>query len=148
MNEHITPTPTSTPAFQYGMRFTVGAHSARHVRRILRSYLGLWGMPGLADDASLALTELLANVVRHVPDRRCALLIERGPDGVRVEVRDESPVLPRLLGSSPEDESGRGLALVDAVVHKWGVSQTGAPGKTVWFECRDVPRPDGGSLGR
>ncbi|MFG2758416.1 ATP-binding protein [Streptomyces wuyuanensis] len=148
MNEHITPAPTSTPASQYGMRFTVGAHSARHVRRILRSYLGLWGMPGLADDASLALTELLANVVRHVPDRRCALLIERGPEGVRVEVRDESPVLPRLLGSSPEDESGRGLALVDAVVHKGGVSQTGAPGKTVWFECRDVPRPDGGSLGR
>lgn len=136
MNEHITPTSTPTPASQYGMRFTVGAHSARHVRRILRSYLGLWGMPGLADDASLALTELLANVARHVPDRRCALLIERGPEGVRVEVRDESPVLPRLLSASSEDESGRGLALLDAVVHTWGVSQTGAPGKTVWFECR------------
>ncbi|SDN20212.1 Histidine kinase-like ATPase domain-containing protein [Streptomyces wuyuanensis] len=148
MTEDITRTCAPAPASQYGMRFTVGAHSARHVRRILRSYLDLWGMPGLVDDASLALTELLANVVRHVPDRRCALLIERGPEGVRVEVRDESPVLPRLLSASPEDESGRGLALLGAVVHKWGVSQTGAPGKTVWFECRDVPRPDDSSVRR
>ncbi|MFE3496178.1 ATP-binding protein [Streptomyces sp. NPDC059169] len=121
------------------MRFTVGNHSARHVRRILRSYLALWGMPELADAAGLALTELLANVHRHVPDRRCALLIERCPVGVRVEVRDEFPPLPRVLVPSPDEEQGRGLALLDAVVHTWGVAQSGSPGKTVWFECRTAP---------
>ncbi|MGW7364909.1 ATP-binding protein [Streptomyces sp. NPDC054841] len=137
MNEDIAPAPT--PAPHYGMHFTVGDHSARHVRRILRSYLTLWGMAGLADDAALALTELLANVVHHVPDRRCALVIERCPAGVRVEVRDEFPALPRMLSASPDAEKGRGLALLDAVVHKWGVEQSGAPGKTVWFECREHP---------
>nr|WP_242335407.1 ATP-binding protein [Streptomyces formicae] len=135
MNENITP--ATEPAPQYAMRFTVGDHSARHVRRILRHYLTQWGMPSLADDAALALTELLTNVHRHVPDRRCALLIERSPTGLRVEVHDSSPALPRPHRASPDDESGRGLAVLDAVVHKWGVAQTGSPGKTVWFECRE-----------
>ncbi|MER6999660.1 ATP-binding protein [Streptomyces sp. NPDC000410] len=123
------------------MRFAVGDHSARHVRRILRHYLTQWDMPDLADAASLALTELLTNVHVHVPDRRCSLLIERGPTGVRVEVRDDSPALPRLRVLSPDEETGRGLALVDAMVHKWGVSRNGSPGKTVWFECRAKPLP-------
>ncbi|MGW1884196.1 ATP-binding protein [Streptomyces sp. NPDC001970] len=118
------------------MRFTVGDHSARHVRRILRHYLVQWGMPDLADDAGLALTELLANVHHHVPDRRCALLIERSPSGLRVEVRDGSPGLPSLRRAASDDERGRGLALVDAVVHKWGVEQSGSSGKTIWFECQ------------
>ncbi|AWK08339.1 hypothetical protein SSP531S_56720 [Streptomyces spongiicola] len=134
MIDDIAPAPG--PASQYGMRFTVGDHSARHVRRILRHYLALWGLPELADDASLALTELLGNVHDHVPGRRCGLLIERGPSGLRVEVRDECPALPVPRRAAPGEESGRGLALLDAVVHKWGVSRTGGPGKTVWFECR------------
>ena len=32
-------------------------------------------------------------------------------------------------------QRGRGLALLDAVVDKWGVSPGPGGGKTVWFEC-------------
>ncbi|MET9757652.1 ATP-binding protein [Streptomyces sp. NPDC006372] len=102
-------------------------------------------MPELSDTVELGLTELLANVVRHVPDRRCALLILRQPAGVRVEVSDGSDQLPCTPASlNPGSENGRGLLLLDAMVDKWGVSPRSEGGKTVWFECtRAGSRPVG-----
>ncbi|MET7487321.1 ATP-binding protein [Streptomyces sp. NPDC005538] len=122
---------------RYVMRLTVGEHSARHIRRIVRSCLLEWGMPELSDAVELAMTELVANVVRHVPDRRCALLLLRVPTGVRVEVSDGSSQLPDLNAElDTESENGRGLVLLDAVTDKWGVTRKAGGGKTVWFECR------------
>ncbi|WP_149549833.1 ATP-binding protein [Streptomyces marokkonensis] len=118
------------------MRLAVGEHSARHVRRIVRPFLREWEMAELSDDIELGVTELLANVVRHVPGRRCALQLLRRPGGVRVEVADgseEPPCVP--VGSAPDAESGRGLVLVDAVSEKWGVDPRPCGGKSVWFEC-------------
>nr|WP_210586977.1 ATP-binding protein [Streptomyces sp. GESEQ-35] len=118
------------------MRLTVGEHSARHIRRIVRSLLREWELAELTDAAELAVTELVANVVRHVPDRRCGVLVLRLAAGVRVEVSDGSPQLPHARGAlCLEAEDGRGLALLDAVVDKWGVDRRGEAGKTVWFEC-------------
>jgi len=134
---------------QYRMSFTAGAHSARHVRRIVRSYLREWDLTELADAVELGVTELLANVVRHVPDRRCTLLLLRqaGGGGVRVEVADGCPRLPVLAGEVPDDaEGGRGLVLLDAMVGKWGVGPAPGDGKTVWFECEGAAgRPGGAS---
>ncbi|MFI1400041.1 ATP-binding protein [Streptomyces sp. NPDC020681] len=122
------------------MSFTVGEHSARHLRRIVRSYLRQWELGELTDAAELAITELLANVVRHVPDRRCALLILRVPSGVRIEVCDDAPGLPVLGEPGAElDEGGRGLLLVEAVTDRWGVVPHAQGGKTVWFECDPKP---------
>ncbi|MFE1547324.1 ATP-binding protein [Streptomyces sp. NPDC058718] len=121
-------------ATSYRMGFTVGEHSAGHMRRILRIFLSRWELDGLSDSATLALTELVANVVRHVPGRRCSVLMLREPYGLRVEVADAVPgaVIAKLAG--PLEESGRGLALVEAVTDRWGVDER-ADGKTVWFEC-------------
>jgi anti-sigma regulatory factor (Ser/Thr protein kinase) len=123
---------------QYAMRLTVGAHSARHIRRIVRSLLREWEMAELSDAAELAVTELVANVVRHVPDRRCQLVVLRQAGaGVRVEVSDGCSRLPSLRSElPPEAEGGRGLVLLDAMVDKWGVDRRADGGKTVWFECR------------
>ncbi|MBZ9640045.1 ATP-binding protein [Streptomyces sp. PSKA30] len=119
------------------MRLTVSEHSARHIRRIVRSLLAEWDLPELADAVELAVTELIANVVRHVPDRRCTLLMLRQTEGVRVEVTDSSPQVPLLPGElSPDAECGRGLVLLDAMVDKWGVDPVTGGGKAVWFECR------------
>ncbi|MGP3685651.1 ATP-binding protein [Streptomyces sp. IBSNAI002] len=124
----------------YRMGFTVGEHSARHMRRILRTYLAAWTMAELSDDAGLALTELVANVVRHVPGRRCTVLILRRPGGLRVEVADADPRTPHpVRGGDALAEGGRGLLLVEAVTDRWG-TQPQAPGKTVWFEC-DAKHP-------
>ncbi|MBO0512658.1 ATP-binding protein [Streptomyces beijiangensis] len=121
----------------YRAEFAVSEHSARHLRRVLRLYLTDWGLPEPADAAELALTELIANAVRHVPGRRCSTLILRQGDGVRVEVTDTCPQLPRPVRRPGLAESGRGLLLVDAVTDDWGVEpRPDGSGKTVWFACR------------
>ncbi len=140
MNEYFPSVLLGHCANQYRMSFTAGAHSARHVRRIVRSYLHEWDLAELTDAVELAVTELLANVVRHVPDRRCTLLLLRrmggNEGGVRVEVSDGSPRQPVPAGPVSEDsECGRGLTLLEAVVDKWGVEPGSRGGKTVWFEC-------------
>jgi anti-sigma regulatory factor (Ser/Thr protein kinase) len=109
------------------------------LRRILRVYLGNWRLLALADAAELALTELVANVVRHVPGRRCSIVFLCETGGVRVEVTDDDPALPsRGAEGAVEEEAGRGLLLVEAVTDDWGVEPRGGgrTGKTVWFECR------------
>ncbi|MFF3836685.1 ATP-binding protein [Streptomyces sp. NPDC001930] len=121
-------------ATSYRMGFTVGEHSAGHMRRILRMFLTRWELDPLADSATLALTELVANVVRHVPGRRCSVLMLREPYGLRVEVADAVPGTVIAKPAGPLEERGRGLALVEAVTDRWGVDET-AGGKTVWFEC-------------
>ncbi|MFF3904995.1 ATP-binding protein [Streptomyces sp. NPDC001848] len=136
MNDYIPVALLGRLPAQYRMRLTVAEHSARHIRRIVRSFLREWEMEELADAAELAVTELIANVVRHVPDRRCTLLVLRQAAGIRVEVTDgcgQHPAMPSKL--RPEAENGRGLLLLDAVVDNWGVEPHGAGGKTVWFEC-------------
>lgn len=126
----------------YRADLAMGEHSARHLRRILRLYLTGWGLLAVADAAELALTELIANVVRHVPGRRCQTLIHLLPGrGVRVEVADASPRLPHAVAGDALDEGGRGLLLVDAVTDRWGVEARGdGRGKTVWFECGQRPQ--------
>ncbi|MFZ3557271.1 ATP-binding protein [Streptomyces sp. BH055] len=134
---HVTDPPGPGLAESYGFGLTVGEHSARHLRRILRIHLGVWELEELADDAELALTELIANVVRHVPGRGCTVRMMRADAGVRVEVADAHPVLPEPRDRRELDESGRGLAIVAALVTRWGVAPHDAPrtGKTIWFEC-------------
>jgi anti-sigma regulatory factor (Ser/Thr protein kinase) len=121
---------------QYRMHLTVGEHSVRHVRRIVRSLLHEWELAELAYSVELGVSELVTNVVRHVPDRRCTVLVARQTAGVRAEVSDGFAPLPRVPGEVDRDaEGGRGLMLLDAVVDKWGVSPGVGGGKTVWFEC-------------
>ncbi|WTP28103.1 ATP-binding protein [Streptomyces sp. NBC_00203] len=118
------------------MRLTVGEHSARHIRRIVRSLLDEWELAPLTDAVELGVTELVANVVRHVPDRRCELLVLRLEAGVRVEVSDGCAQQPFVRGGLTEDaENGRGLVLLEAMADKWGVESRGRSGKVVWFEC-------------
>ncbi|MFC8345021.1 ATP-binding protein [Streptomyces sp. NPDC057280] len=118
------------------MRVTVGEHSVRHIRRIVRSLLTEWEMLHLVDAVELGVTELVTNVVRHVPDRRCEVVVLRRA-GVRVEVTDGCAQRPVMRRESALDaEGGRGLVLLDAVVDKWGVAGAAGGGKTVWFECR------------
>ncbi|MFE5537022.1 ATP-binding protein [Streptomyces sp. NPDC056492] len=119
------------------MNFTVSEHSARHMRRVLRIYLVSWGLAGLTHAAELALTELVSNVVRHVPGRSCSVLILCGPQGLRVEVSDDCPGPVRPARGGELADGGRGLLLVEAVTDRWGAEPT-TTGKTVWFECHGI----------
>ncbi|CAL9546851.1 ATP-binding protein [Streptomyces sp. enrichment culture] len=136
MNQTTGPQAAGVPS-EYRAEFAVGKHSARHLRRILRLYLVGSGLAEVADAAELALTELVANVVRHVPGRHCRICFLLLPGGVRVEVADGCPELPVRGAGDGLGEGGRGMVIVDAVTDRWGVSvPPDRHGKTVWFECR------------
>jgi anti-sigma regulatory factor (Ser/Thr protein kinase) len=88
----------------------------------------------LADDAMLLVSEVVANVVRHA-GTGMTITAEAAPHRLRVEVEDESPVLPEPLPFDRADprESGRGLVIVERVARAWGIERRPS-GKVVWFE--------------
>ena len=102
-------------------------------RGLVRELLDGWGEAALRDDVDLVLSELLANAVLHAPGP-ARVVVERDADGVRLEVRDTSPVPPQRQASGRAATTGRGLHLVDALCSRWGVAERpdGEPGKSVW----------------
>jgi two-component sensor histidine kinase len=103
------------------------------VRRALADLLADHADQDVNDTAALLVTELVTNAARHAGGD---LRVRAGlrTDTLLVEVSDVSPQLPELVGLPAwEDESGRGLVLVDALADRWG-SDPLPTGKRVWFE--------------
>lgn len=112
-----------------------GVHRARSA---LSDTLTGWGMPELIDAAGLVLAELMTNAYKHgrVGGRSIGTSFlradEDGP-GVVIEVHDSRTEEPTLVKALDEEESGRGMAIVDAMTGKrWGVVARPGPGKVVW----------------
>ncbi|MFF1477652.1 ATP-binding protein [Streptomyces sp. NPDC058301] len=120
-------------------QFPRGPRSVSRARVLLAEQARAWKVPDeMAETAVLLLSELMTNAVRHarVPVgrdvvARCVL----GGDIFRVEVIDANATLPCPRPAGPDDESGRGLALVEALSDAWGANpRPYGIGKTVWFE--------------
>ncbi|MFD5252865.1 ATP-binding protein [Streptomyces bobili] len=126
----------------YSQTFPCKPSTAEIGRGLVRDVLGVWHLDGLADRAALIVTELIANACRHTPCSEIRLTVAR-PDAtrLRVGVVDREPArLPILSQAADDDESGRGLLLVDAVADRWGYDLHGSGrrpwGKEVWAELR------------
>lgn len=120
--------------------------SAGAARRFLIDTLASWGALSYGDDAVLLLSELVANAALHARTRM-AVRVELRPESLLVSVTDSSPVQPSLRHYSKEATTGRGLALVDRLAHRWGVDPNADGSKTVWAELGADParlRGDGG----
>ena len=103
-------------------------------RRLLGELLQAWGLERHVDDASLLLSELVTNVVRHVDADECLVVwVEASEPRLRISVTDVSAVRPVVRVPPPEKPDGRGLLLVSALARIWGVEDLPA-GKRVWFE--------------
>ncbi|MFG3015546.1 ATP-binding protein [Streptomyces cinerochromogenes] len=92
-------------------------------------------------DVRLCATELLTNVIDHLGEGTPVTVRVIGTAAsegrTRIEVTDPEPrVSPVLMSATETEESGRGLALVDALAERWGVER-GPDRKTVWCELRD-----------
>ncbi|MFD4376473.1 ATP-binding protein [Streptomyces sp. NPDC058486] len=137
----------NTPTF--AMRFTSTPRGARLARRLVGVRLDEWGVPygsEAHEGVVLVAAELATNAVRHrhVPGRdfHLSLRFTVAPRTVaRVEVSDtRTERVPLRLGRPGEAEladGGRGLLLLDGIAERWGWHpRSGAPGKTVWAECR------------
>ncbi|PWI11738.1 ATP-binding protein [Streptomyces sp. NWU339] len=96
------------------------------VRRALRDY---------GTDVQLCASELVTNVIRHLGEDVPVTVRVSCDDGrTRLEVTDPDPcALPVLREAVTADESGRGLAMLDALALRRGVTQ-GPGSKTVWCE--------------
>ncbi|HEX5224652.1 MAG TPA: ATP-binding protein [Solirubrobacteraceae bacterium] len=104
--------------------------SIREARRFVAAALA--GAPEeVVEVAELMVSELATNCVRHAGSE-FEVAINRTADGVRVEVTDPAVGEPTLRSPSPEEPTGRGLRIVEALSLDWGIERV-PPGKAVWF---------------
>ncbi len=105
-------------------------------RRLIRGWLIDAGRAELADDAELAVSEIVTNALLHA-GTSVELSARMDVGFVRVEVTDGSSHLPRSRDFDTVSGTGRGLKLLDRTVARWGAERRGA-GKVVWFELGDL----------
>jgi anti-sigma regulatory factor (Ser/Thr protein kinase) len=136
------PLSTSLPL---GALVTATPCARMHARAVLTE----WGLHGVTEAAELIVSELVTNAVRASthPNGQPrydgaglpVVIVRLGSDRVRVRIEiwdgiASAPVTERV---GPDDESGRGLMLVQAVCDRWNWQTVpGWPGKVVWAELR------------
>lgn len=100
------------------------------LRRIAAAKLRYCGLDLLIDEVLLIVSELLTNAVLHSGTRQITLSLRLEHGVLRIAVVDGMPGGARREDVNGEAESGRGLALVDALVRenggRWGTSGDGA----------------------
>ena len=113
------------------------------MRRIAAARLRYCGLDTLIDEVTVIVSELLTNAVLHSGTTEVALSLSVRNGFLRVTVTDGMPGAATRKDVDENAESGRGLALLEALVAEhggtWGTSDDGA--KT-W--C-DLTIPGGGS---
>ncbi|MFF3501205.1 ATP-binding protein [Streptomyces sp. NPDC003247] len=132
---------------QLTMDFDVESRHLGLVRGVVGQYLTWWEISDeAADRVIFAVNELLTNVLEHTEPgengcRSASLLVQHVPGGITVVVRDQDPSPPvQRTGDSLDEESGRGLVLVRALVDELSVAMSD-PGKDVWFFIADPVAP-------
>jgi DNA-binding NarL/FixJ family response regulator len=122
--------------FQASTSLSNDPRSAGDARRFVAGTLQPWELGPLVDTVTLLTSELVTNAVVHAGTDVDVVVRLTGAIA-RVEVTDRSELVPTPRHSGLEADSGRGLALVQALARRWGTSRQPGGGKTVWFE---VPR--------
>ncbi|HJR89308.1 MAG TPA: ATP-binding protein [Aeromicrobium sp.] len=102
-------------------------------RSLLTQLLGQWEMEDFVDLATLLITELVSNAIRHVPGT-CAVELTRRGDALRMAVVDTGPGVPNLQSPGLSAFGGRGLHIVSALATAWGVDRLEDGSKAVWAE--------------
>jgi anti-sigma regulatory factor (Ser/Thr protein kinase) len=107
-----------------------------------RATLGAWQITAeITETISLIISELVTNAVAaaaarsgHVPALPAPItqILRRQPDRLVIEISDPDPNPPVITDAGPDDESGRGLILVQALAKEWGHYFPPAGGKTVY----------------
>ncbi|MGW8361573.1 ATP-binding protein [Streptomyces wedmorensis] len=143
MNQQNT-TQVLSPARHFTVLLSPTPRGARLARLLAVEWMRDHEVPyGVTETAAHVVAELAANAATHgrIAGRSFRLAITAQPTALRIEVTDtRGERLPRAQQPSPEDDSGRGLLLVEALSDRWGVALGPVPGKTVWAEL-DLPHP-------
>jgi PAS domain S-box-containing protein len=110
-------------------------HAPARVRRAIEKLAG--SLPGdVMEQLKLLATELVTNSCRHAAAKGDPIGVVLAVDdhAVRLAVTDTGPgfEVPDGGPAHDDDESGRGLFIVDALADRWGVDSEG--GSRVWLE--------------
>ncbi len=111
--------------------FSEAPESAAAARQFVRrAVAGL--PPDTVDAIELMVSELATNCIRHT-QTEFELILERTPQGVRIEVADRGRGAPQMRSPTIDEPTGRGLRIVEMLSDAWGVEFAPQGGKTVWF---------------
>jgi anti-sigma regulatory factor (Ser/Thr protein kinase) len=97
-----------------------------------------WGFGAQIGPATLVASELVTNALVHAGTGPVVSVARYGPR-LRVAVRDGNGRRPQPQDVDLDHHSGRGMLLVAAVSHAWGVLPTLGGGKVVWAVLDDQP---------
>jgi hypothetical protein len=131
------------------MVFDARPQAARDARTATTRILDSWNLSHLTDTATLLVSELITNAIVHAhgsTDPPEDLFERRGKirpvllgmgvslrESLWIEVWDPSTTPPRRHKAGGDEESGRGLELVNSLSKDWGWNVLTASGKVVWF---------------
>jgi CheY-like chemotaxis protein/anti-sigma regulatory factor (Ser/Thr protein kinase) len=107
-------------------------------RRLLTEQCRRWRCDDLAEDAAVVVSELVSNAIRHA-ESSSELRMRYASEVLRIELLDSSRTVPQLRDAHANDSGGRGLLLVAALSHAWGVDPH-ADGKVVWVQFSAAQR--------
>ena len=116
--------------------FELAPEAASRARAVVNQELGRAVSARVLEDATLLVSELVTNAVRHAPRAgplEIELRLKVDTERIRVVVSDPGAgfvVAPRMPTAS--GSSGWGLYLVDRIADRWGVITR--DGSEVWFE--------------
>lgn len=130
----LPPAPTAEKVYAESLeRIPESTAAARH---LVSDALDAWHLPQLTDTATLVLTELVSNSVRHARGEGMRVTVMRLSERcVRVSVIDRDSTRPRMRDQEPgeDEERGRGLFIIKAESVAWGVDLLPG-GKQVWAD--------------
>jgi len=127
------------PVRQARVRLPADPSAAREARRFTAHVLEDWQVPEAAGTATLVVSELVTNSIRHA-QTVTELTLSVARDRLRIAVHDLADDSPRPVGSPDADAvDGRGLFLVEVMSRTWGVFPSTFSGKTVWAILDSVP---------
>jgi anti-sigma regulatory factor (Ser/Thr protein kinase) len=139
----------SAPAWPLSSGLVLGAlPTATPCARLhARTVMYEWGLATVAETVELVVSELITNAglaSRSLNGTQCGaglpgVHLRLSSDHVRVlvEVWDANPYPPSPRAAGPDEDSGRGLMLVEALCTKWSWYATRDwGGKVVWAELR------------
>ncbi|MEU6743430.1 ATP-binding protein [Streptosporangium sandarakinum] len=114
--------------------------AARTAREFAAAALVSWELEPLVDDASVVVSELVTNAVRHGlrgdararPFHDVRVVVCHTERAVLCAVTDPRDEGPRLREPDHEAESGRGLQVVQGICETWGWAPLETSGKAVW----------------
>ena len=117
------------------LEWTLPAHATvvAAARTLARGACRSWPDREACDAVLLIISELLGNAVKAATGTGIRLKLAWTSRRVRVEVSDDSSILPVAREAGPSEEGGRGLFLVSQVAVRWGSYRQGR-GKCVWAE--------------